>query len=52
MKNGRPASTRIQLPKSVEYFVSLQTWKLPTQVMDLYQEITQGKPSGEIAGGK
>jgi hypothetical protein len=25
---------------------------LPTQVKDTFEEITQGKPHGEIAGGK
>jgi glyoxylase-like metal-dependent hydrolase (beta-lactamase superfamily II) len=48
-KDGRPQSTTIQLPASVQHFVSMQTWKLPTQVQDLYEEITQGKPHGEIA---
>jgi hypothetical protein len=33
-------------------FISLQTWELPTQVQDIYEEITQGKPHGEIGGGK
>jgi cyclase len=51
-KNGRPESTSIQLSKTVEHWISLQTWKLPTQVQDLYEEITQGKPHGEIAEGK
>jgi glyoxylase-like metal-dependent hydrolase (beta-lactamase superfamily II) len=51
-KDGRPQSTSIGLPKSVEHFVSQQSWKLPTQVQDLYEEITQGKPHGEIAEGK
>lgn len=52
MKDGRPISTSVQLPPSVQYFVSLQTWKLPVQVQDTYEEITQHKPHGEIAGGK
>lgn len=52
MKDGRPFSTSLQLPDSVRPWISLQTWKLPTQVMDTYEEITQGKPHGEIAGGK
>ena len=51
MKDGRPFSTSIQLPAGVEHFISLQTWKLPTQVVDIFEEITQGKPHGEIAGG-
>ena len=52
MKDGRPFSTSLQLPESVQYFVSFQIWKLPTQVQDTYEEITQHKPHGEIAGGK
>jgi hypothetical protein len=32
--------------------VSLQHWKLPTQVKGTYEELTQGKPHGEIPGGK
>ena len=52
VKDGRPQSTAIHLSKSVEPWISLQTWKLPTQVEDLYEEIAQGKPHGEIAGGK
>jgi len=51
-KDGRPVATSIVLPESVQYWISLQPWKLPTQVQDTYEEITQGKPHGEIAGGK
>jgi len=51
-KDGRPVSTSLQLPESVRYFVSLETWKLPLQVQDTWEEITQHKPHGEIAGGK
>jgi hypothetical protein len=51
-KDGRPQSTSIQLPKNVEHWISLQPWKLPLQVQDTYEEITQHKPHGEIAGGK
>jgi hypothetical protein len=49
---SRPFATSIQLPESVQYWVSLQPWKLPTQVKDTYEEITQRRPHGEIAGGK
>jgi glyoxylase-like metal-dependent hydrolase (beta-lactamase superfamily II) len=52
MKDGRPQSTSIVLPRSVEHWVSLQPWKLPTQVKDTYEEMTQHRPHGEIAGGK
>jgi hypothetical protein len=52
MKDGRPFATSVQLPESVQHWVSHQAWKLPTQVVDTYEEITQGKPHGEIAGGK
>jgi glyoxylase-like metal-dependent hydrolase (beta-lactamase superfamily II) len=51
-EDGKQISTSIQLPASVQYWVSLQPWKLPRQVQDTYEEITQGKPHGEIAGGK
>jgi cyclase len=52
MKDGRPATTSLQLPETVQYWVSTQPWKLPLQVVDTWEEITQGKPHGEIAGGR
>jgi glyoxylase-like metal-dependent hydrolase (beta-lactamase superfamily II) len=52
MKDGRPLKTSITLPDRVQHWVSLQPWKLPTQIKDTYEEITQRKPHGEIAGGK
>jgi glyoxylase-like metal-dependent hydrolase (beta-lactamase superfamily II) len=52
MRDGRPFSTSIQLPPHVQHWVSLQPWKLPTQVKDTYEEMTQHRPHGEIAGGK
>jgi cyclase len=51
-KDGRPATTSLNLPENVQYWVSMQPWKLPLQVVDTWEEITQGKPHGEIAGGK
>jgi hypothetical protein len=30
----------------------LQPWKIPLQVQDTFEEITQHRPHGEIAGGK
>jgi hypothetical protein len=36
----------------VEQWISLKSWKLPLQVQEVYEEITQGKPHGEIAGVK
>jgi cyclase len=61
MKEGRAVSTTIELPKSLtDTYVfkltpGLAPWavsRFPTQVMCTYEEITQGKPYGEIAGGK
>jgi glyoxylase-like metal-dependent hydrolase (beta-lactamase superfamily II) len=52
MKDGRPWATSIALPERVQHWVSLQPWKLPTQVKDTYEELTQHRPHGEIAGGK
>ncbi len=51
-KTGKPSATSIQLPESVQCWVSLQHWKLPTQVKDTCEELTPGKPDGEILGGK
>ena len=39
----------LQLPDSVRHWVGPS---LPAQVRDTYEEITQGKPHGEIMGGK
>ena len=60
MNNGRPVATTIQLPKSLdEVYVfhgpDLKPWQVsrfPTQVMATYREISEGKPYGEILGGK
>jgi len=59
MKNGRPVSTSIQLPKSIMDVYVYDEGRPPkfptrfaTQVMATYLEITQEKPYGEIVGGK
>jgi cyclase len=60
MNNGRPVATTIQLPKSIDdvyvfHGPDLKPWQVsrfPTQVMATYREITEGKPYGEITGGK
>ncbi len=49
-KDGRRfVSTSIQLPASVSNWVGPS---LPNQVQDTFEEITEGKPHGEIRGGK
>ena len=40
----------IVLPHSVDHWISPE--RLPMQVQHTYEEITQGKPHGEIMGGK
>ena len=61
MKDGRAVSTTLELPTDLtDTYVfkltpRLAPWavsRFPTQVLCTYQEITQGKPFGEIAGGK
>jgi glyoxylase-like metal-dependent hydrolase (beta-lactamase superfamily II) len=60
MKDGRPVATSIRLSKNImDVYVYhgpvLKPWQLsrfPTQVRNTYEEITQGKPYGEIVGGK
>ena len=49
-EGGRLVSTSIQLPDRVKNWVGNDT--LPNQVKDTYEEMTQGKPHGEILGGK
>ncbi len=48
-KDSKPVKTSLQLPDSVKHWVGPS---LPAQVQDTYEEITQGKPHGEIMGGK
>jgi cyclase len=53
IKDGRPVETSIQLSKGVMEASVLHgtiAGRFATQVYDTYQEITQGKPWGEIAG--
>jgi glyoxylase-like metal-dependent hydrolase (beta-lactamase superfamily II) len=60
MKDGRAVATTLRLPKHlddvyVHHGTNLQPWEIsrfPTQVMATYREITEGKPYGEIMGGK
>jgi glyoxylase-like metal-dependent hydrolase (beta-lactamase superfamily II) len=45
MKNGKPVSTTIILPADVKNWVGDS---LPAQVVDAYNEVTQGKPAGAL----
>jgi len=45
MKDGKPVSTSIQLPGSVQNWVGSS---LPTQVMHAYNEVAQKKPAGDL----
>lgn len=49
MENGEPQATSLKLSPSVRHWVG---GSLPAQVRFTYEEISQGKPYGEIAGGK
>ena len=49
MKDGQPVKAKLQLANAVEHWVGSF---YPGQISDIYQEITQGKPRGEITGGK
>ncbi len=49
MKDGKPVKASLQLPESVKHWVGAS---LPLQVQDAYEEVKQGKPRGEILGGK
>jgi hypothetical protein len=49
MKAGQPAAAKLQLSTSVQHWVGSF---YPGQIKDLYNEITQGEPRGEITGGK
>ncbi len=48
-KGGQKASTTIQLPETVKNWVGPS---FPNQVKDAFEEISEGKPHGEILGGK
>ena len=47
--DGEPVSTTIVLSDAVKNWVGD---RLGVQVRDAYEEITQGKPHGEILGGR
>ena len=49
MKDDKPVKTSVQLPESVKNWVGPS---LALQVKDTFEEISQGKPHGDIAGGK
>lgn len=49
MTDGRPTATSIELPAAVRNWVGAS---FPQQVVLTYEEISQGKPHGEIMGGK
>ena len=49
MTDGRPTATSIRLSAAAQNWVGNS---FPTQVMLTYEEISQGKPHGEIVGGK
>ncbi len=49
MDGDKPVSTTLQLPAGVQHWVGDF---MAAQVKDTYEEVTQGKPHGEILGGK
>ncbi len=49
MTDGRPTATSIQLSPAVQNWVGAS---FPQQVAQTYAEISQGRPHGEIVGGK
>jgi glyoxylase-like metal-dependent hydrolase (beta-lactamase superfamily II) len=49
MKGAQPGAAKLQLSASVQHWVGSF---YPGQIKDIYDEITQGKPRGEITGGK
>jgi glyoxylase-like metal-dependent hydrolase (beta-lactamase superfamily II) len=49
LKDGRAVKGKIQLSASVSHWVGSF---YPGQLQDIYEEIKQGKPRGEITGGK
>ncbi len=49
LKEGQPVATAVQLSEGVRNWMGDS---LPAQVRDAYEEIAQGKPHGEILGGK
>jgi hypothetical protein len=49
LEGGQAKATSIQLPAAVKNWVGDN---FPAQVQLTHEEITQGKPHGEILGGK
>jgi cyclase len=49
MKGSQPGAPKLRLSASVQHWVGSF---YPGQIKDIYDEITQGKPRGEITGGK
>ena len=49
MKGAQPGAAKLRLSASVQHWVGSF---YPGQIKDIYDEITQGKPRGEITGGK
>lgn len=49
MKDGSPVKGKLKLSAGVQHWVGSF---YPGQIKDIYEEITQGKPRGEISGGK
>jgi cyclase len=49
MKDGQPVAGKLRLSDGVQHWVGSF---YPGQIKDIYDEITQGKPRGEITGGK
>ena len=49
IEKGQKSTTTVQLSEDVQNWVGPS---LPTQVRDTWEEIAQGKPHGEIVGGK
>ncbi len=49
MDGDKPVATTVKLPGEVSNWVGDS---FPAQVRDAYEEIAQGKPHGEISGGK
>jgi glyoxylase-like metal-dependent hydrolase (beta-lactamase superfamily II) len=49
MKEGQPVTAKLRLSDGVQHWVGAF---YPGQIRDIYEEITQGKPHGEITGGK
>ncbi len=47
MTGGQPSGLKMSLPGSVKNWIGART---PGQVEDIFDEITQGKPRGEITG--